>query len=219
MSDSGGIDGEALANLASGIWNRAKPGDGRALRPFRPSLLLTRTRYELATASAHYTVDVDHGEGEAWLYRDGVQIAKGEMSVRFPVEEGVIEAAASLYGMRRVQLLARDGAVHPFAPAAGTPEDRRARFGRRHPRASRLIGAAAVGVLVIDLVLLAPQLLEVVTHLDLYPEEVPAFVSPIVLPVWANTTLAVAGVLAGVERALTFRRHRLLDADSELFGD
>jgi hypothetical protein len=70
-------------------------------------------------------------------------------------------------------------------------------------------------VLVVDLILLAPQLLEVVTHLPVWSDRFAPFVSPISLPTPVNTALTVAAALAGIERALTFRHHRLLDAETD----
>ncbi|MBP2191160.1 hypothetical protein [Nocardia goodfellowii] len=54
-----------------------------------------------------------------------------------------------------------------------------------------------------------------VTHLPLWTNRWPPFVSPIDLPAWANTTLTIAAALAGIERALTFRHHRLLDSGTD----
>jgi len=69
-------------------------------------------------------------------------------------------------------------------------------------------------VLLVGLVLLVPQLLELVTRIDAVAERVGVFTSPVSLPPWLNTTLTVAGVLASLERALTLRNHWLLDVDT-----
>lgn len=194
-------------------WKRPKPGDGRALRSFRRTSVLTRTRFELRPDATLFTVDVDQSEETADLYRDRVQVATSALPARFPVDGGVIEVSASLYGMRRVHLVRPDGSEQRLEPARGTLEHGRAVLGRRHPGVSRTLAAAAVTVLVVDLVLFAPQALEFVSHLDLWPDILPVFDSPISLPAWANIALTVAGVLAGTERALTFRHNRLLDAE------
>jgi hypothetical protein len=70
-------------------------------------------------------------------------------------------------------------------------------------------------VLAVNLILLAPQLLEVVTHLQVWADRFGSFASPIDLPAPVNTALTVAAALAGIERALTFRHHRLLDAETD----
>jgi hypothetical protein len=59
-----------------------------------------------------------------------------------------------------------------------------------------------------------PKTLEVVTHSPIVAQHVGTFVSPIRLPQWANISLAVAGALAAMERALTLRNHWLLDMDT-----
>lgn len=64
-----------------------------------------------------------------------------------------------------------------------------------------------------DLLLLAPQLLDLVTHQPLWADRFSPFLSPVHLPAGANTVLTIAAGLAGIERALTFRHHRLLDAE------
>ncbi|WFG45157.1 hypothetical protein [Pseudonocardia alni] len=40
------------------------------------------------------------------------------------------------------------------------------------------------------------------------------FTSPVLLPGWLLGTLTVAGVVAAVERALTWRHHRVVDAET-----
>ena len=80
------------------------------------------------------------------------------------------------------------------------------------------MAAGAVLVLAVNLILLAPQLLEAVTHLSLWADRFTPFVSPINLPARANTALTIAAALAGIERALTFRHHRLLDAETDGLG-
>ncbi|MFJ1750609.1 hypothetical protein ACIOJD_30875 [Streptomyces sp. NPDC088116] len=69
-------------------------------------------------------------------------------------------------------------------------------------------------MLMINLLILAPQLLELVTHRPPWTDRTPSFVSPIDLPAWANTVLTITAGLAGIERAITFRHHRLLDAET-----
>ena len=108
----------------------------------------------------------------------------------------------------------RDGPPQALRPHPRTLEGLRARFGRRYPRASALIGAIAVVVLLVGLVMMVPQAAELITQIDVVAENVGTFTSPISLPAWLNVTLVVAGVLAATERALTLRNHWLIDADT-----
>ena len=70
-------------------------------------------------------------------------------------------------------------------------------------------------MLTINLILLAPQLLELLTHLPLWADRFAPFASPIDLPAGVNTALTLIAGLAGIERALTVRHHRLLDAETD----
>lgn len=213
---------------------RAKPGDGSALKDLRWWQLLTRTQFFLDPAEpagrpARYAVDVRHlateleggkiAEGARHapvaLYRDGLQQQIANPPVAFAVPGGVIEVATSTYGLTRMHHVpegSRQG--HTLRPHERSLEGLRARFGRRHPGASRVIGALAVLILLVGLVVMVPQAVELITSLDPVAEQVGTFTSPIQLPVWANTTLIIAGALAASERALTLRNHWLIDADT-----
>ena len=213
---------------------RAKPGDGSAMKDLRWWQLFTRTLFfldpdEHAGRPSHYTVDVRHlateleggkiAEGARHapvaLYRDGRQVHIANPPVAFEVPGGVIEVATSSYGLTRMHHVAtgeRKGTT--LRPHPRSLEGRRARFGRRHPAASTLIVSVAVVLLLVGLVLMVPQTLELVTSLDPVAERVGTFTSPIQLPVWANTSLLIAGALAATERALTLRNHWLIDADT-----
>ncbi|MBE1489244.1 hypothetical protein [Plantactinospora soyae] len=208
--DPHGFDGDA------GAWSTPAPGLDSPLPPFRPSLSLERTRFavDLPDAST-VTVDVDHMSGRASLYRDDRHVQTADMLVRFPLGSDSIEVAASRYGMQRIHLVSANGSQRRLDPAPGTPEHWRAQLSRRHPGAGRALAAGAVIVLAVNLILLAPQLLEVVTHLPLWADRFTPFISPINLPARANTALTIAAALAGIERALTFRHHRLLDAETD----
>ncbi|WP_051109556.1 hypothetical protein [Promicromonospora sukumoe] len=211
-----GLDGLGDADDGSGAWSTPAPRPGAPLPPFRPSASLERTRFETVLPDASVaTVDVDHMEGRASLYRDGRHVRTADMPTRFPVGPGRIEVAASRYGMQRIHLVGADGGERRLDPAPGTPEHWRAQLSRRHPALGRALATGAVIVLVVNLTLLAPQLLEVVTHLPLWADRFPSFVSPVDLPARANAVLTVAAALAGVERALTFRHHRLLDVETD----
>jgi hypothetical protein len=195
----------------------ARPGAGRApLPPFRPSPSLQRTRFAIRLPDpSTATVDVDHLSGRASLYWDDRHVQTSDMPVRFSLGPDRIEVAASRYGMRRIHLISADGSQRRLEPAPGTPEHWRAQLSRRHPGVGRTLAACAVIVLMTNLLLLAPQLLDLVTHQPLWADRFPQFLSPIDLPAWANTVLTITVGLAGIERALTFRHHRLLDAETD----
>ncbi|MGW0328512.1 hypothetical protein [Nocardia sp. NPDC003183] len=208
-----GFDGDA------GAWSTPAPEPGASLPPFRRSLSLQRTRFAVGLPDASTaTVDVDHLSGRASLYRDDRHVRTSDMPVRFPLGSEAIVVAASRYGMRRIHLIGADGSERRLDPAPGTPERWRAQLSRRHPGVGRTLAACAVIVLMVDLILVAPQLLELVTHLRFWADRCSPFVSPVDLPVWANTALAISAGLAGIERALTFRHHRLLDAETDGIG-
>ncbi|APX33030.1 hypothetical protein BH708_10285 [Brachybacterium sp. P6-10-X1] len=212
---------------------RARPGDGSPLRDLRWWHLLTRTQFFLEPSDdqdrpERYAVDVRYlaaeleggqlAEGSRHapvsLYRDGVQQHIANPPVAFAVPGGVIEVATSAYGLTRMHHVPEHGSARALRPHPRSLEGLRARFGRRFPRASAVIGALAIVVLLVGLVLMIPQAAELVTRMDVVAERVGTFTSPISLPVWANTTLFVAGILAATERALTLRNHWLIDADT-----
>lgn len=218
-----GYDGlEGLEDLDddAGTWSTPTPAQGAPLPPFRPSLSLERTRFTIQLSDGSTaTADVDHLSGRAALYLDGRHVETSDMPVRFPLGPDQLEVAASRYGMQRIHLVGADGSRRRLDPAPGTPEHWRAQLSRRHPGAGRALAVGAVVVLAINLVVLAPQLLELVTHLPIWADRFAPFRSPIELPGWANTTLTLTAALAGIERALTFRHHRLLDAETDVIGD
>lgn len=210
-----------------GRWRRrravakVKPGDGRPLRPYHPVHMLWRSLFTLELAGpgvnpVEYAVDVNFFDlsEKAELYRDGSQHAVASLPAAFPVPGGVIEVAASTYGMKRVHLALDSGEERQLHPAPRTAEFWRARLAHRHPRLSRWIGWAAVAVLLNGLVLIVPQALEQLTRIPEAANLVGTFTSPFSPPPWLNTTLLVAGILAAMERALTLRNHWLIDADT-----
>lgn len=150
----------------------------------------------------------------AALYVDGVQVQRSDLPAAFPVPGGVLEVAAGLYGLTRMHLVTEDGRERMLAPHPRSLEGLRARFAQRFPGISRAIGAAAVVILLLALALLVPQLLELVTGMEVVAERIGTFTSPLQLPGWASTALLVAGIAAALERALTLRSHWLIDADT-----
>lgn len=174
-----------------------------------------------ARATEQYAVDVDFfdWDNKAALYRDGRQAATATMPAAFPVPGGVIEVAASMFGLKRIHLVADDGTSRQLRPHPRSAEAWRARLAHRHPGISRAIAGTAVVVLLAALVLGLPQVVEQVSQIPPVAERLGTFESPIALPAWVNTTLVVGGILAAVERALTLRNHWLIDADTWWMGD
>lgn len=190
------------------------------LRPVRPHQILSRTVHTVVLhdpdgGSAVWAVETrtadDH---EARLYRDGQRITSAEMPATFTVPGGLIEVDAGLYGVTRVHLVTPDGQERRLAPAPGTLEYRRAALTRRHPRLSRGIAITAVVILLVNLVLAVPAGLELLTSFPNVADRFGTFTSPVHLPGWLSWTLTAAGVVAAVERAVTWRHNRVVDAEN-----
>lgn len=206
---------------------RAKPGDGHALQRYRWWQPFSRSLLHLRLVAADgrpetWSVDVrlggdDNGVVRAQLYRDGVNQATSKLPAAFPVPGGVIEVAASGYGLKRAHFIADDGTERQLSPDAASAEGRRARLHRRAPGLSRAIGAVSIIVLVVALVLGIPQLAEQITSIPPVADAVGTFESPIHLPPWANISLIVAALVASTERALRLRYNWLLDGG--LYGE
>ncbi|MBY4130140.1 hypothetical protein HQO83_17230 [Rhodococcus fascians] len=197
-------------------WSVSPPAPDAELTAFRPSLSLQRTRFSIELPNASIaTVDIDLVAGNASLYLDGRHERTSRMPVRFAVGSDCIEVVAGRYGMRKIHWIGADGSQRRLEPVQGTPEFWRARLARRHPRISRALSLCAVIVLTVNLVLLAPQALELITELPLWSDRYAPLHSPLDLPAWTNSALTVTAGLAAIERALTFRHHRLLDVDTD----
>lgn len=178
--------------------------DRKQLRPFGRWDVLWRGVYE----HGELAVDVDFFDfGEKIrLYRDGRLLDEKRSPARFELDGGRrVEAAMSLMGMKYVRMVDTAGARTTFQPAPGTGEERRARFERSHPTASRVIAALAWTILVVALVTQIPELLNLLGHLTGW--SVPTFD----LPTWLNTTLGVGGLLAALDRALRMKYNPWLD--------
>lgn len=118
------------------------------------------------------------------------------------MEGGTIEAQTSIYGLKRMHFVEDSGRERVLVPEPLSAEGRRAQLAVRSPGLSRVIGVAAVGILLVLVAVAAMQIAGVVT-----------------LPGWANTAATVLGVTAAMERALTLRSHWLVDIDTTWFGD
>ncbi|RSN46132.1 hypothetical protein DMC64_15485 [Amycolatopsis sp. WAC 04197] len=209
---------------------KVRPGDGSALPEYRLWQLFSRSVLflDLVTPSGEtqvYAVDVRHlaeaktrkqhedasGKSPAALYRDGVQVHRSNLPTSFPVPGGVIEVATSAFGMKRIHFVADDGTESALRPHDRSQEGLRARFGRRFPRTSALVGVVSLLVLLAALVVSLMHGAEAVTRVPAVAEHVGRFVSPVDLPTWGTIVLTVAGVLSAVERATRLRFNRLLD--------
>jgi hypothetical protein len=210
---------------------KVRPGDGSALNEYRLRQLFSRSLFFLELAgplgNSHlYAVDVRYladaktkkqhrdavGKAPAALYRDGVQVHRSNLPAAFPVPGGVIEVATSAFGLKRMHFVSADGSEHALRPHRRSQEGLRARFGQRFPRASAVVGAVSLAIL---LTVLAGGLLNgmaALTRIPVVAEHVGTFTSPIRLPTWATITMASAGTLAAVERALRLRHNRLIDS-------
>lgn len=206
---------------------KVKPGDGKALHPFRSWHALWRSLFHLdivvpgGTVADRYAVEVNYfdWDDETHLYRNGKRVATAALPASFPVPGGRIEVAATTFGLKRMHFVGEDGTERQLRPDPRTAEAWRARLDRNAPRLSRAISVASVLVLVVSLVLLVPQVIEWITSIPWVAAGVGTFESPIALPEWLSTALVVAGFAAAVERALRLRYHWLLDADTWWIGD
>lgn len=218
--DHDGVDDDDLDEDGEGE-KGPRPGDGSALPRLHWWQVLTRTSasvpLEESDGEHHeyaFYLDFFADREEVALYRDGVQVQVAPRPARFEVPGGRIEIATSLYGMQRAHLVRPDGSARVMRFAPNSAEWWRARFGRRFPRVSRLIGWLAIAVLLLGVALAVPQLLELISGTDIGGRLGLDFTSPVSLPAWANTSLLVGGILASTERALTVRNHWLVDAET-----
>lgn len=168
---------------------------------------LWRTQLGIDHAGSRWVVEQDFGDGEERieLYRDGVQVAKATSPARFDVPDGRIEAKIVSGQVRRARLVTPAG-THPMAPERGTAEHGRARFAERFPVFSAIVAAISLAIVVGAAILELPQLLQVVTHVEIVRDWLGwSFVSPIRLPVEWNVPITVAGVVASIERGWRFQ--------------
>jgi hypothetical protein len=212
----------------SSSWNerrltkRAKPGDGRALKPFRWWQMMRRSVLSI-TLPVHgrpvvHTVEVKHGGDpqygvvRAGLYLDGYLRLESKLPARFPVADGHIEVRTSKGGMRRCHFVADDGTVQRLVPDPRSAEGRRMRFANEHPAASGLIGAVSILMLLIGVGLNLLQIAEPISQIPPIAATVGTFESPLQLPVWLNLALGFGVAAGAVERGMRMRYHWLLDS-------
>ena len=202
---------------------RVKPGNGRPLKRFRWWQMLSRSLFylPLTDGAGHetvYAIEVsgrassDDGKGKAHLYVDGRHQGESKLPAVFPVPGGLIEVAATGFGLKRCHYLTDDGAEHQLLPDRGSAEGRRADLDREHPALSRMIGSLSAILLVGGILLLIPQLAEIVFDIPPVTERFGTFTSPVHLPVWLNIAITLATAAASTERALRLRYNWLLDS-------
>ncbi len=207
------------------VANRVKPGDGRALKPFRWWQLFSRALFRLRLTTAHsrpvtYAVEVSHWENQwswsdearAFLYVDGRLGAESTLPAAFPVRGGHIEVDMSGFGVKRCHYVTAEGAEQQLMPDPHSAEGRRAYLERAHPTLSRGISAASVMLLLVGVALLIPQLIEAIFLIPPVARQLGTYSSPIQLPIWLNVALAIGTAAASTERALRMRYRWWLDA-------
>lgn len=212
----------------SGFWGRKKskiqPGDGHQLKPFRWWQMLGRTLFyaPLKTDNGQprtYAVSVDFFDWDdrADVYLNGKHHARAKLPASIPVEDGAIEVATTLYGLKRMHFVAATGEEQVLKPDGASAEGERAKLAQRKPGLSRAIGILAVIILLTLLPIGLLQLVEFFSQTGVAGNFMDPFTSPINLPEWTSTPLLVLSILAALERALTLRNHWLLDMDTGWF--
>lgn len=200
---------------------RVRVGDGSPLPEWRVWHVLSRSlffldlpgpdgRREVVAVDVRHLRDNSSSKRPAALYRDGVQVAEANLPAAFPVPGGVVEVATTTYGLKRIHHVTDGGAEQVLTPHPRSPEGLRARFGRRWPRLSALVGAVSIAVLLVGLAVTLALVAEKVTAVPEIAAAVGVFTSPVRLGGWAAVAAPVAGALAAVERSLALRSHWLL---------
>jgi hypothetical protein len=201
---------------------RVKPGDGRALAPFRWWQLLTRSLMHLRLTGAEgrlvrYAIDVRHlgnaqtGAVEAQLFREGHQLSAATLPAVFTIEGGTIEVAASVFGLKRAHYVTESGTEQQLEADPRSAEGRRERLDHTHPKLSRWVGWMSLVVLILGLAVLIPQLLAQLSQIPWVEDSIGSFAAPFQLATWSNLVVTLATVVASTERALRLRYHWLLD--------
>lgn len=202
---------------------RIEPGDGAALQRFRWWQLLGRSLLHIDLTAAtgravRYSVDVrqwrtdENGNVKVHLYRDGRRHAVARAPALFPVEGGMIEVAMSSVGLKRCHYVPDSGTARQLTPDERSPEGRRARFERRRPVLSRVVGALSVLALLVGVALLVQEIAVPILQIPPIAARI-GHVEPLLrLPLWLTVGLGLAAAIASTERALRLRYHWLLDA-------
>lgn len=196
--------------------HRVRPGDGSALPPYRWWHAPVRTLMLLTVRAGSggtttYAVDVrtlgDRSDGDvrARLYTNGLQTAWSKVPAMFSVPGGTIDVRVGTFGVQRCHFVPAHGAEQRLHPHPRSAQGRRARFDRRHPLASRAIGAVSAVIVLGALAVTVPQLIEVISAVPPVADSVGAFTSPISLTPLQNIVVTLAAIVASYERALRLR--------------
>lgn len=183
----------------------------------KPTDVLRHGLYGIEHRGEYWVVEVDYFDvtETITIFCDGTEVAKGKSPFRHQVAPGVwIEAAMALYGMKRAHLVDEvTGSEIALTPLEGTAEDKRLRFEKQYPLASKTIAVAAWIILFIALVTQIPNLLNSLSNLAdtmSLPVSLPK-VPTFNLPDWLNCALGVIGIAAGLDRGLRMKHNPLLD--------
>lgn len=214
--------GKGLVLMARSMWRReilatrVRPGDGSDLPPYRwwhtpVRTLMTLTLRDDQGGSTTYAVDVrtlgDRSDGavRARLYTNGTQTAWSRMPAMFRVPGGAIDVRVGTFGVQRCHFVPDHGAEQRLHPHPRSAHGRRARFHRRHPLASRVIGALSAVIVLGALAVTVPQLVEVISAAPAIADSLGQFTSPISLTPLQNVVVTLAAIAASSERALRLR--------------
>lgn len=204
---------------------KIKEGTGRPIRPFRWWQAFSRALFTLTLTvdgrRVVHAIDVPYwqrvvtsdGKGTAHLYVDGRHHAKSPLPAAFPVPGGTIEVVSTSFGLRRCRYLTPDGTIHPLVPDEHSAEGRRARFARSHPGWSRALALVSLTLVIIPVLLVVPQVVDVLSQVPPITERFGTFDSPVELPLWLNVLLGLCTSTASVERATRLRWNRMLDGN------
>lgn len=183
----------------------------------KPTDVLRHGLYGIEHRGEYWVVEVDYFDvtETITIFCDGTEVAKGKSPFRHQVAPGVwIEAAMALYSMKRAHLVDEvTGSEIALTPLEGTAEDKRLRFEKQYPLASKTIAVAAWIILFIALVTQIPNLLNSLSNLAdtmSLPVSLPK-VPTFNLPDWLNCALGVMGIAAGLDRGLRMKHNPLLD--------
>jgi hypothetical protein len=203
---------------------RVKAGSGRSLKSFHWWQMLSRSLFYLSSINEDdrqvvFAVDFSHwqqffsdsGKGKVHLYRDGKHYAESKLPAVFPIDGGWIEVKSTVFGLKRCHFVTDEGAEYQLTPDTSSAEGRRARLDRDHPSLSRWIGFISLIMLILPIILAAPQVIDIITHIPPVAERFGTFNSPIALPGWLNIALGLCAVAGSVERATRLKWNAFLD--------
>ncbi|MEY2848492.1 MAG: hypothetical protein RI885_1157 [Actinomycetota bacterium] len=194
---------------------RVRPGAGEPLPRFRWWQLLSRSLLTLAVRASDgtlstYTVDVRRvgdpdGRVRARLYLDGALLSHSTVPARLPVPGGHIDVAVGLFGLRRCHYVRAGEADLQLTPHPASAEGRRAGLDREHPALSRLVSVVSTLIVLVGVGVATSKIVETISQIPTIAAATGTFDSPIDLPVAATIALALAAIVASMERALRLR--------------